>query len=128
MRLRASIPASSGDIPRRMFSTMGVRSGDLDVLFAAAGGTGRAHVLIRVATGADDRRIAAPSREFKGEAAGGGAAGDFALVVESRAVNGPGRRRQHAPHGRHAEFRFDAKPRGVFFETFYAFLPKFSLR
>src|SRR5271157_990153 len=50
----------------------GVGSGNLDVFFAAAGRAGGAHVLIGVATGADDRRIAAAAGEFVSEAAGGG--------------------------------------------------------
>src|ERR1019366_7519913 len=66
----------------------GVRSGDLDVLFPAAGGARRAHVLIGVAAGADNRRIAAPPGGFEGEAAGGSASGDLTLVVERGAVNG----------------------------------------
>src|SRR4029077_6636253 len=51
-----------------------VRSGDLDVLLSAAGGACGAYVLIGVATGPDDGRIAAASGEFIGKAAGGGAA------------------------------------------------------
>ena len=41
----------------------GVRACDFDVFFAAAGRAGRAHVLIGVAAGADDGRIADSVRE-----------------------------------------------------------------
>jgi hypothetical protein len=87
-----------------------------------------AHVLIGVATGADDRRIAAASGEFEREAAGGSAAGDFTFVVERGAVYGPGRWKQDAADGGHAEFRFDAKPGGVLFQAFDLLFPKFRLR
>src|ERR1700675_230148 len=85
----------------------GVRSGDLNVLFSAASGASGAHVLIGVATGADDRRIAAASGEFISKAAGGCAAGDFTFLVEGGAVDGAGRRNQNALDGGHAEFRFN---------------------
>ena len=105
-----------------------VRSGDLDVLFSAAGGARGAYVLIGVATSADDRRIAAASGEFVGEAAGGGAARDFTFVVKSGSVNRAGRRNQNAPDGGHAEFRLDAKLDGALFEATNALLPKLGLR
>src|SRR6202521_3781400 len=106
----------------------GVRSRDLDVLFSTAGGSRGAHVLIGVATGADDRRIAAASGEFIGKAAGGGAAGDFTFVVESGTVDGAGRRNQNAPDGGQAEFRLDAKFGGAVFEAPDSLLPKLGLR
>src|ERR1035438_2621825 len=53
----------------------GVRSGNLDVLFPAAGSAGGTHVLIGIAAGANDRRIAAASGELEGESASGGDAG-----------------------------------------------------
>src|SRR6202521_5544856 len=94
-----------------------VRSGNLDVFLSTAGGARGAHVLIGVATGADDRRIAAASGEFIGKAAGGGAAGDFTFVVESGTVDGAGRRNQNAPDGARPEFRLDAKFGGAMFES-----------
>ncbi len=106
----------------------GVRSGNLDVLFPAAGRARGAHVLIGVAAGADNRRIAAASGEFEGEAAGGGASGDLTLVVERGTMNGAGRWRQDAPDGGHAKFRFDAQLGGAFFQALDALFPKFGLR
>src|SRR5229473_1383033 len=106
----------------------GVRSGHLDVLFPATGRSDGAHVLIGIATRSDDWRIAAAAGEFEREAAGGGAAGNFTFVVERRAVDSPGWRRQNAPDGGHAEFRFDAKLGGTLFEVMNALFPKFGLR
>src|SRR5215471_20048810 len=42
----------------------GVRARDLDVLLAAAGSSGGAHVLVAIAAGADDGRIAAASGQL----------------------------------------------------------------
>ena len=106
----------------------GVRSGDLDVLFSAAGGSDGAHVLIGIATRSDDWRIAAAAGELERVAAGGGAAGHLTLLVERRAVDSPGWRRQNAPDRGHAEFRFDAKLGGTLFEVMNSLFPKFGLR
>src|ERR1700732_3058801 len=95
----------------------GVCSRDLDVLFSAAGGARGSHVLIGVATGADDGRIAAASGEFIGKAAGGGAARDFTFAVESGTVNRAGGWSQNAPDGGRAEFRFDAQLGGALCEA-----------
>src|SRR6202011_1549788 len=69
-----------------------VRARDLDVLFAASGGTSRAHVLIGVAARADDRRIAAASRQLEGKTARCRAAGNLSLIVQRGAMNSTGRR------------------------------------
>src|SRR6202790_1088894 len=106
----------------------GVCSRDLDVFFSAAGGARGAHVLIGVATGADNGRIAAASGEFIGKAAGGGAAGDFIFVVASGAVDGASGWNQNALDGSHAEFRFHAQFGGALFEATNAILPKLGLR
>src|SRR5207245_5846179 len=106
----------------------GVRSRNLNILFSAAGGSRRTHVLIGIATGADDRRIAAASGEFVGKATGGCTAGDFTLLVESRTMNRTGGWQQNVPDGGHAEFRFNAKLGGTFFEVLDALLPKLGLR
>src|SRR5437016_10025932 len=106
----------------------GVRSRDLNVLFSAAGGSRRTHVLIGVTAGADDRRITAASGEFVGKATGGCTAGDFTLLVESGAVNRAGRWNQNVPDGGHAEFRFNAKLGGALFQALDSLFPKLGLR
>src|ERR1700722_5545221 len=87
----------------------GVRSGNLDIFFSAAGGAGGAHVLVGIAAGSNDRRIAATARQLEGEAAGGGDTGNFAFVVQCRTVNGAGGRKQGSPHGCELELRLDAE-------------------
>src|SRR5262249_37043722 len=77
----------------------GVRAGNLDVLFAAAGSSGGAHVLVAIATGADDGRIATASGQLPGQAAGCGHARHLSLLVQGGAVNGPVRRIKHAVDG-----------------------------
>src|SRR5208282_3683914 len=102
--------------------------GNLDVLFSAAGGARRTNVLIGVATGSDDRRIAAASREFERESAGGGAAGNFTFVVKGGAMDGAGRWKQNTMDGGQAQFRFDADLGGLLFEASDTLLPEISLR
>src|SRR5262249_30318317 len=60
----------------------GVRSGDFDVLFAAAGGAGSAHVLVAIAAGADDGRVATASGQLPRQPAGRGHARHLPLFVQ----------------------------------------------
>src|SRR6267378_889516 len=106
----------------------GVCSRDLNVLFSAAGGSRRTHVLIGVATGADDRRITAASGEFVGKATGGCTAGDFTLLVESGTMNRAGGWKQNAPDGGHTEFRLNSKLGGALFQALDSLFPKLGLR
>src|SRR5215472_11132812 len=59
-----------------------MRTGDLDVLLAAASRAGRTHLLIRVAPGADDRRIPEPAGNLPGQPAGGRAPGHGTVGCE----------------------------------------------
>src|SRR5579859_8116220 len=69
-----------------------MRAADFDVLLAAAGGPGRAYLLVAIAARADDRRVAAASGQLPRQAAGGGHARHLALFIERRAVDGARRR------------------------------------
>src|SRR5258706_7920633 len=60
----------------------------VEICFATPGGTGGADIAINIKTGAENRRIAQPSRNLPGQPAGGGDAADFAFRVDSVAVDG----------------------------------------
>src|ERR1700719_4234 len=75
-----------------------VRTRDFDVLFPASGSAGRAHVLIGVAARADDRRIAAASRQLEGKTARCRAAGNLSLIVQRGAMNSAGRSVENLSH------------------------------
>src|SRR5262249_1593054 len=60
----------------------GVRSGDLDFLFAATGRAGSAYVRVAITARADDGRIATASGQLPGQAAGGGHARHLPFLVQ----------------------------------------------
>ena len=104
-------------------------AGNLDVFFPAAGRAGRSHVLIGVAAGADDRRIAAPAGQLERQSAGRRDARHFSFFVERRAVDGAGRRKQNAPHGCELKFWLDAEIGGTLLQLLDAFAAsRFGLR
>src|SRR5579884_3843099 len=82
-----------------------MRSRNLDIFFTISRCAGGTHVLVRVASGADDWRVTHPPRDLPCESAGGGTTGDFAFFVQSRTVNGSGWRENHVANGFHAKLR-----------------------
>src|SRR5215213_8709367 len=56
--------------------------------FAPAGGPGGANLVVDVEPGAEDGRVADPSRNFPGEPARGGHAADLPLRVDAVAIDG----------------------------------------
>src|SRR5437016_12190826 len=69
-----------------------MRSGNLDVLFSAAGRARRADILVAVASGADDGSIAAASGALNGESAGRSASGNLSAALKRRPMNRGGGR------------------------------------
>ena len=59
-----------------------VSAADLDVLFAVAGGARRAYVLIAIAAGADDGRVARASGNLPRQTAGCGCARHLTLFIQ----------------------------------------------
>src|SRR4051812_19883176 len=103
-------------------------AGDLDVLFSRTSRARRTHVLICVASCADDGRIAAASGKFEGKATGSSDAGHFTFFIQRRAVNRSRWREEHAPDRGHAELRFNADGSGAFLHPFDFLLPQFGAR
>ena len=67
------------------------------------------------------------SRKLERQAAGGGAAGNFSLVVQCGAMDGAGGREDHFMHGGQLMFRFDAQIGGAGAQVLDALLPKLCL-
>ena len=84
-----------------------MRAGDLDVLFAVAGRSGSAHVLIAIAARANNWRIAQAAGNLPCKTAGGGHAGHLAFFIQHRTINCSSGRIQDFMDGVHAPVRSD---------------------
>src|SRR5262249_53560199 len=79
----------------------------------AARGAGRAHVLVGIATRADDGRIAQTPGELPGQAARRGGARHLSLIVHRRNMNRSRGRKQDALNGFTPELRLDVELGGT---------------
>src|SRR5262249_19260301 len=100
-----------------------MRARTLVFLFSAARRPRRANILICVAAGTDDRRIANPSGKLVSESAGSRAAGNFPFFIQRRAVNRPGWRKQHFANRRAPLRWLDSDGRGDLDEAGESLLP-----
>ena len=88
-------------------------AGDLDVLFAIAGGACGADVLVGVTAGSDDGGVADAAGDLPGEAGGGGGSGHFTPGVERGDVDGAGGGPENLQGGFSAEAGGDAHAVGA---------------